>query len=970
MADALHLSLLDGFAADAGTQRLNITGTRSCQVLAYLALNTGRVVSFAQLSEALWGDAPPASERNSIQRFVSDLRRDLGDCRSRIESWDHGYSLNLGPDDSCDVVELNAVLPLAASALADGRAGEALSLIDSAAAHRGQPLQGLESANFVLVEQLRLAELLADCGELQAQACLAKGDAHGALRGAQRLLEICPYREGLCVVVATALTRLGRANEALNAVARFRATLQHDLGLEVSPVVERLELDILLHKDAPRSEPMHRTQPRSLRPAGGAASDTSMSKMFGHGELIGDCLDLLASERVVTLIGTGGIGKTAAAAAVVDSWQREGFGIARFISFDGVSAAGVAAAVGQAVGTSTKNGVDPLGEAVDRICAEVNLLVLDNCEHLAAEVGELVDKILIGSAVRVVVTSRCPLQKVYEHLLLVEPLSYESSREFLHHQLRRSAVDLDVIESELLDELLTELDGLPLAIEVAAANLRSIGIRELLARWRETDTLPATLNGRPSRHTSVASALRTSIDGLDKGTVEILRQCALFPSDFDLAALEAVTGGDSALVELDRLVHHSLLVVRHGAAGTRYRMLVPVRAEVRRRHDTTPTEWIDRMIEYHAKSARTSLEMMKRNEPARGVAKMRADLANIVFAFDHAELAGDVSSMAEIVAAVGLANGLCPSIGARGHLQEWGERLRGLPSAAAPDPSEAADVWTAAAWGLYGSGNGEWYRRWEAETSVGDPECQAMAAIARFSLGKSAEAWELLEPLALDEVTDPFMRALLCGIGAVIAFEVGVEAGHELTAVAVAAANEQPSPGAAFFATLAQATQAFIYGDFAATIAMLDAAVEAIDGHGLITLENMGRAAIAMTSGTLLRDREPGPVLCELLGRYLDQHSLDPASVAMGLDSAALCLDRAGKTSDAARLVGLLERMGLSMAILRPARVELSEKINSEPAWVTARAEGAVRTTFDVLASTQVALADVSLPSPTASRTG
>ena len=495
----------------------------------------------------------------------------------------------------------------------------------------------------------------------------------------------------------------------------------------------------------------------------------------------------------------------------MDAWEDGGFGVARFVSFDGVGRAGVAAAVGQAVGTSTKSGIDPLGEAVDRICAEVTLLVLDNCEHLAAEVAALVDKLLIaGSGVRILVTSRCPLQKVYEHLLLVEPLSDDSSLELLHHQLRRSAVDLRVIESELLHELLVELDGLPLAIELAAASLRSVGIRELLARWHESDRLPATLQGRLSRHTSVASALRTSIDGLDNDAVEVLRQCALFPGDFDLAAIEAVKGGDSAVVELDQLVHHSLLVVRHRAAGARYSMLVPVRSEVRRCYGTPPTVWIDRMVRHHAKSARTSLEMMKRNESTRGVARLRADLANIAYAFDHAELAGDVASMAEIVGAVGLANGLCPSIGARGHLQEWGEQLRGLPATAALGPDEAAQVWTAAAWGLYGSGNGEWYRRWEVETTGADAECQAMAAIARFSLGKSAEAWELLEHLALDEVTDPFMRALLCGIGAVVAFEVGVEAGHELTALAVAAANDQPSPGAQFFATLARATQAFI----------------------------------------------------------------------------------------------------------------------------------------------------------------
>lgn len=952
---SLHVTLLDGFEVQVGAAPITIQGLRCRQVLAYLVLHCDTATSAERLSDALWGDTPPTSARNSIQRFVSDLRRDLGPARARLASAGNGYRLVLGGDDWCDAAALEQALPQARYALTDGRPSDALSLIGPLPRASAQPLETVEGAFFVSLERTRLTELMADCGEVVAEARLAQGDSAGAINAARGVLEQHPYRERLCITLATALTRSGRATDGLSAIASFRSRLRDELGLDPSPDMVQTELDILLHRDTASPASLRHRPERALR----APRTDPTAPILGRDHVIRRAAELLETERIVTYTGTGGIGKTATALAVIESWQHEHGGTAKFVCFEETTAHGIAAKVGQVVGTSSKAGDDPLGEVLDRVCSEVDLLVLDNCEHIATEVGAFVDQIVTRTSdVRILATSRRPLGKVYEQVLPLKPLDGNASRELLRRQLEHASVAMSDLEADSIVDLLDELDGLPLAIEMAGASLRSVGVRDLLSRWRNDEPAHGHVNSRHRRHESIANAVRSSLEQLDADELALLDLCAFFPTDFDVAAVEALTGA-AIQGRLHVLVEHSLLEVNQTDTVTRYRMLVPIRSQIRAQSSALEQDRRKAFITYFSGLSRAALDKMKGIDSRSGVAELRNDLSNIAFAFQLADDAADVESMAAIVHSIGLANGISPSVGAKSHLQEWVEQLRQRSSDPALDSELLATVQTAAAWGLYGSSDGAWYQRWETDDAVDDVETRAMAAIARFSCGESAKAWVLLSGLDLAAASDSYMRAMLCGVGAVIAFEVGAEEGHALTAATVSAAEERPSHGASFFAGLARSTQAFVRGDAASCIEILEAAAEAVDGHELVTLENMGLAGVAMTVGFILRERDPAALLIAILDRYLEQHSLDPASVAMTLDVAVLHLHHSGRTDEAALLLGLLDRLGLSMAILRGARAGLEATIDGDPDLARMRTAGSMKTTFDVLRSVRTSLANV-----------
>jgi len=200
---SLHVTLLDGFEVRVGPDQVKIKGARCRQVLAYLVLNEGITVSVDRLSEALWGERLPESARNSIQRFVSDLRRDLGGARDRVESAGNGYRLDMGPEDSCDALELERALAPARQALADGRPRDARGLIGDNAYALVEPLASVEGAAFASFERERLSELIADRGEIGVDAMLSEGDVGGAITAGRQLLAQHPYRERLWIALAT-----------------------------------------------------------------------------------------------------------------------------------------------------------------------------------------------------------------------------------------------------------------------------------------------------------------------------------------------------------------------------------------------------------------------------------------------------------------------------------------------------------------------------------------------------------------------------------------------------------------------------------------------------------------------------------------------------------------------------------------------------------------------------------------------
>jgi DNA-binding SARP family transcriptional activator/predicted ATPase len=958
----LRAAVLDGLEIRLDDDVVYISSPRCRQVMAYLVLRAGQRVSCERLIDTLWGEDPPRSARNSVQRFVSDLRLALGPSADRLETVPGGYRLRLEADDEIDVTELRRRLDRARELLRDGRSYAAFARLDVSAAQQTEPLRGLDGAAFVQSERAGLDELVADSLEVALECRLASGEYSAAVAEARLSIERYPYRERLWLLLGTALARAGRSNEALDRCAQFRRALADDLGLDPSPALQQLEVAILEHdlgvlgdKDA-RGALLAPSAPRPIS-RGRREAEAGADGLIGRDADVERVVQLLERHPSVTVVGPGGIGKTVLALAAIEDWTPSNGDVVRFVPLAGVSAAGIHAAIGAVVGVSLRQGAEPIREVLDRIASDVGLLVLDNCDHVAEAVRETVGYIREGAPhVRLLLTSRVPLGVPDESVVRLGPLAPHATLMMFDRCVGHNGLSLDDVPRELIDELCARLDGFPLAVEVAASSLRVIGVRELLARWKELQSSLAGSPGAPERQRTLETVLDSSLELLDPLDSELLSHSAVLPAEFDLDALEAVCEGRPMIDGLGRLVDHGLLQVRRDRETVRYRMLVPLRDHLRARGPTAGGGHCDRrLLEHFLEVVERSLATMQGTAPMAGVDRLRADLSNLRMAFDVAEDGRDRHSMARLVRALGLANGMSPAIQAHTTLRDWTGRLESVLTV--ERSADDADAWSAVAWGRYGAGDGAWYTQWNVAPERADVATQAMLAVAVFSTGDASSAWGRLGDLDLPSIDDAYLRAMLCGVGAVIAFENGDERAAALTAAASETARIHRAPGMRFFAGLAESTAAFVRADLEAAEETLDRTMIDVTGHGLLTLENMGRAGIAMTLGYLTDRRDPVPILERLVGDYLDQHSLDPASVAMALDVAALVLDRAGRHHDAARLVGLLQRLRLSIAILRPARLALERRIEDEPDLRRARAQGSSGPTIDVLRASHVALA-------------
>ncbi len=241
----LRAAVLGSLEVTVDGHSVELTGTRAPQVLAYLLLHSGSVVPVDRLIDAIWGDDPPTSARNSIQRFVSDLRRTLGDAGDRIETSSQGYRLQLRDRDSFDLRDLEARVTTAASSLAAGDPAQALADLGAVPDPRHQPLTDLDGADFVAYERPALVELVARACEIAVVAALEIGAASDAVLMARKLLDHSPHREPVCIRLAHALAAAGRQGDALDELAAFRVRLRDDLGLDPSPALAAAERAIL-----------------------------------------------------------------------------------------------------------------------------------------------------------------------------------------------------------------------------------------------------------------------------------------------------------------------------------------------------------------------------------------------------------------------------------------------------------------------------------------------------------------------------------------------------------------------------------------------------------------------------------------------------------------------------------------------------------------------------------------------------
>ena len=576
----MDIRLLGPVEVLADGTSIALGATKQRALLAMLALDAGRTVTTDRLAEGLWGEQVPASAQKMVQHYVSQLRRALDGADGEIVTRGRGYELRLDSGTS-DVARFEELL--------DGdapRPREALRL------WRGPPLADVAEEPFAAAAVRRLEELRLRAVELAIDEDLAAGRHREVLADVDALIAEHPLSERLHARRMLALYRSGRQAEALEAYREARRALVDEVGIEPGPELRALHERILRQDpalDVSRTDPADAAErrPDDFPPTPTEAVRLTnlppqSRRLFGRERELEALCDLLRSgdERLVTLLGLGGAGKTRLAIAVGDRMRPSFDGGVLLVALAGVaSPEGIVPAIAAALGVG--DAADrPLAESVAaRLQQRPTLVVLDNFEQLVAGSTVLADLLARTPDTRALVTSQLPLRLSAERLFRLEPLEQDAAVALFADRARAAlpAFDLDA-ERDAVEAICSRVDGVPLALELAAARIAVMPPSELLARLdRSLEVLARGSRDLPERHRSLRATLEWAYTLLQPEEQTLLARLSVFAGPAPLDAVEAVAT-TGALDTLSGLVDASL--VRHSesaADGVRYALPEAIR---------------------------------------------------------------------------------------------------------------------------------------------------------------------------------------------------------------------------------------------------------------------------------------------------------------------------------------------------------------------------------------------------------
>ncbi len=575
----MWFSVLGPLEVRDGDALVPLGGSRQRAVLALLLLAAPRLVPGDRVITEIWGVDPPDGARDSLYTYVSNLRGAIE--RDRIVRADGGYRLVLRDDDAIDAARFESQLVEARRAMG-ADADRAVVLVTRAMAlWRGQPYQGLDLPS-AAPESARLTEIRLRGLEDRAEAELRAGRVP-EVGEVQMLTVEQPYRERFWELLARALYRAGRQAEALAALAQLRRTLADDLGIEPAAAIARLEERILVQD--PTLD--------ATGPGPGTNVPVPLSSFVGRTAELEALESRVVHDRLVTLAGSGGAGKTRLAIELCGRLAggfADGVWLADLARLPGPD--GVAEAVAAAVGVAGLPSAD--ASLVDWARSRRALLVLDNCEHVIGPVAEVASRLLSTSpGLRVLATSRRPLDVPGEVVVALEGLGTalageppgEAEQLFCA---RATAVRPDfVLDGEngaAVTEVCRHLDGLPLAIELAAARCDALSPQEIAGHLADRFRLLRTPHPQRDVHASLRASLDWSLDLLTPDQRRAFDLLGVFDGPFTAESAAAVLQVPPLEVtELLRgLVDASLLSAQPGPVSS-YRMLETVRLFARRR---------------------------------------------------------------------------------------------------------------------------------------------------------------------------------------------------------------------------------------------------------------------------------------------------------------------------------------------------------------------------------------------------
>ncbi|MEU6711291.1 BTAD domain-containing putative transcriptional regulator [Nonomuraea sp. NPDC046802] len=583
-------------------------------LLADLLSHDGRPVPVDRLIEDLWGDRPPRNPAGVVRTKVAQLRRALEQAEPGghdLVVWQPpGYALRAG-DEAVDV----RVFGVLTRQAREEPAARAALLADALALWRGPAYADFAGEVFLQGTITRLEEQRLTAMEELAEAELELGRHDHLIGELAELVGGHPLRERLRASYMRALYRAGRQSEALDTYRDLRERLAGELGLDPSPDLVALHQAILEQDPALSAVPgPHRTN-----------LPVPVTELIGREEELARLTGLVSANRLVTLTGPGGVGKTRLAVAAGERLSAfpDGVRLVELAALDHPARTGspatpadVATLIAAALGLADATVPGPQGQPipiVDRVVAAARdrrmLLVLDNCEHVVEPAAELAGRLLAGApGLRILATSREPLSISGERLQVVSPLDVPGTGDDHDLIARADAVRLFVAraaaggefayDADAVAAICRTLDGLPLALELAAARVRALGVREVARRLdRRFRLLTSGPRDVPARQRTLRAVIDWSWELLTEPERGVLCRLALHPGGCALDTAEEVCSGsspDDVVDLLARLVDRSLVTV---TAGPRYRLAHSVAAycvdrlaesgeleDVRRRH--------------------------------------------------------------------------------------------------------------------------------------------------------------------------------------------------------------------------------------------------------------------------------------------------------------------------------------------------------------------------------------------------
>ncbi len=542
---------------DAGRE-LALGGLRQRAVLAVLLLHAGEVLSSDRLIDELWGERPPATATKTLQVYVSNLRKALGE--GVLLTRTGGYVLDAG-DGGLDVARFEALAAEGRRALATGQPEVAVGrLREALGLWRGSPLADFAYEAFAQGERARLEEARLAALEDRIDGELALGE-HARLVGElDALVREHPMRERFSAQLMLALYRSGRQAEALEAYQRVRTRLAEEQGLEPGPDLRTLQQQILAQAPALDATPSAIAQ----RPPRGAGTSSALPRpltpLIGRAGEIEIICGLLTSPdvRLVTLNGAGGVGKTRLAIAVARTLLDRFPGGTFMVRLAGVSdPASILPMVAEQIGIIGHGDLPLLDVLANRFAHEPALVVLDNFEQLVAGSAVLAELLSYAGELRVLVTSQVPLRITPERVIDIGPLGAEDAFALFVDRARSVTPDFAAEDDDhgAVESICARLDCMPLAIELAAARIRVLGTRSLEQRLeRPLDLLTGGERDLPERQRSLRATIGWTHALLDPGQQALLSRLAVCVGPVPLSLIEAVAQADATPAEtLDRL---------------------------------------------------------------------------------------------------------------------------------------------------------------------------------------------------------------------------------------------------------------------------------------------------------------------------------------------------------------------------------------------------------------------------------